>query len=232
LMRASVIQFMALTVEDARVRRRADQLAQAYLGLGRHGDGERHPDAVDANLVGTVLSVAVQDGDAEFFDKLTERLFASDDAMLRRQLLGALGSTKDEDLATRARGLSLDARLRVNEVMTPLGAQVSMEETRQGTWHWLAEHYDAFVGRIGPFRAGYLPYFARGFCAEDAKTRVAAFFTQPVDHQGEDGETQRVPRIQTLAGGPRNLAGSLEAIHICATRVEAQREGAQAFFSR
>jgi alanyl aminopeptidase len=232
LMRAAVIRFMALTVEDARVRRRANRLAQAYLGLGRHGDGERHPDAVDANLVGTVLAVAVQDGDAEFFDKLTERLFASDDAMLRRQLLGALGSTKDEELAGRARGLSLDARLRVNEVMTPLGAQVSMEETRQGTWRWLAAHYDAFVGRIGPFRAGYLPYFARGFCAEDAKTRVATFFTQPVDHQGEDGETHRVPRIETLAGGPRNLAGSLEAIHICATRVEAQRESAQAFFSR
>ncbi|NOY90673.1 MAG: M1 family metallopeptidase [Deltaproteobacteria bacterium] len=232
LMRAAVIRFMALTVEDAGVRRRADRLAQAYLGLGRRGDGQRHPEAVDANLVGTVLAVAVQDGDAAFFDALTERLFASDDALMRRQLLGALGSTKNEELAERARGLSLDARLRVNEVMTPLGAQISMPETREGTWRWLVDHYDAFVGRIGPYRAGYLPYFARSFCTEDAKQQVAAFFNQPVEHRGEDGETQRVPRIETLAGGPRNLAGSLEAIHLCATRVEAQRESAQAYFSR
>jgi len=231
LMRAAVIEFMAVTVEDTRVRRRADGLARAYLGLGRHGDGERHADAVDANLVGTVLSVAVQDGDAAFFDTLTERLFASDDALLRGQLLGALGSTKDEELAGRARDLSLDARLRVNEVFTPLGAQVSMEETRQPVWRWLASHYDAFVSRIGPFRAGYLPYFARGFCTEDAKDRVAAFFTSPVDHTDEHGEATRVPRIETLAGGPRNLAGTLEAIHVCAARVEAQRESAQSFFA-
>jgi len=231
LMRATVMDFMARTVEDPRVRVRADTLARAYLGLDRHGDGQLHADAVDANLVGTVLAVAVQDGDAAFFDQLTERFFASDDALLRGQLLGALGSTKDAELAGRARGLSLDARLRTNEVMTALGAQVSMEETRQDTWHWLADHYDAFVARIGPFRAGYLPHFARGFCSDEAKDRVAAFFTQPIDHQGEDGQMHRVPRIETLSGGPRNLAGTLEAIHICAARVEAQHESAQAYFS-
>jgi len=60
---------------------------------------------------------------------------------------------------------------------------------------------------------------------------VAAFFTQPVDHEDAAGQTERVPRIQTLAGGPRNLAGTLEAIHICAARVEAQRESAQSFFA-
>lgn len=234
LLRASVISHLAFMVEHPRVRRHAMRRAHAYLGYGPRGDGEIHPDAVDANLVATVLSVAVQDGDAAFFDHLMERFFATEDAMLRDHLIGALGSTKDPELAARALAMALDQRVRVNEMSDPLRAQMGMRETRDVAWQWLVDHFEAVVERVGHHRAGYLPYFARGFCDEAKSLSVATFFTLPVEVPAEEegGAATTLPRIDTLPGGPRNLASSLEGVRLCAARVEAQRESARAFFSR
>lgn len=232
LLRASVISHLAFTVEDTRIRRGAVRRAHAYLGYGPRGDGEVHADAVDANLVATVLSVAVQDGDAAFFDHLTERFFATEDAMQRDFMIGALGSTKDPELAARALAMALDQRVRLNEMSDPLRAQMGMRETRDVAWQWLVEHFEAVVERVGHHRAGYLPYFARGFCDQERSASIATFFTMPVEVPAEEegGSATTLPRIDTLPGGPRNLASSLESVRLCAARVEAQRESARAFF--
>jgi len=55
------------------------------------------------------------------------------------------------------------------------------------------------------------------FCSEERAAEVEAFFG---------------PRIEALPGGPRNLRGALEAIRLCAARVEAQRDSTLRFFAR
>jgi alanyl aminopeptidase len=211
LLREDVLGFLAFTAEDAQVRRQGERLGQAYVR-----DGEIHPDAVDSNVAGLALSIAVQEGDAAFFDQLTEMLFASTDATVRSRILSALGSAKDPTLAARARALSLDARLRVNEVTRPLWSQSEVDESREALWQWVVENFDALSSRIGPHSAGSLPWMAAGFCDEQHAAAVEEFFR---------------PRIDDLAGGPRNLAGAVEAIRLCAARVEAHREATTEFFS-
>jgi hypothetical protein len=60
-----------------------------------------------------------------------------------------------------------------------------------------------------------MPWLAASFC--DAE-RISAV------------ETFLEPRIHRIAGGPRNLAASLESIRLCAALVEAQQPGAVRFF--
>ena len=151
-----------------------------------------------------------------FFDHVLERFVESDDAMLRSQLLRALASTKDEGLAARARALALDPRVRVNEVWVPLGAQMGMPETREATWGFLQENFDALVERLES-SAGFLPRFAGAFCSEEQAEAVQGFFQ---------------PRIAELPGGPRNLLNTLEAVRLCAAKVEAQQESARSYFGR
>lgn len=213
LLRAKVISFLALTVEDPAVRREALRRGRAYVGFG--GDGEIHADAVDANLADTALAVAVQEGDAAFFDALLEKFFASTDATLRSRLLGALAQTRDPALSARVIALTIDERLRVNELFTPLMGQMRATETRAAAWSWVRDNFDSFVERAGPGRAGYLPHAAASFCSVERAGEVEAFF----------GE-----RIAALPGGPRNLATSLEGMGVCAARVEAQRESVEVFF--
>jgi alanyl aminopeptidase len=215
LLRENLLSFLAFTARSDRVRREAARRGRRYIGYG--GDGELHPDAVEPNLVGTALRVAVQEGDAELFDALFEKVLASDDALFRRRALTALASTHDPTLAARALSLSLDARLRVNEVTTPLRTQLSMPETRPAAWDWMREHFDEVFDRVATTRAGYAPWYLTGFCSEERAGEVEAFF---------EG------RIESLPGGPRNLRGALEAIRLCAARVEAQRESAAEFFEQ
>lgn len=217
ILRASVLGHLAGVARDPAVRREASRRARAYLGLdGREPTGNLDRSALDPNLVGMALAVAVQDGDAAFFDALLERFLASDDALLRGQLLGALASAKDPELAARARALALDARVRVNELWTPLGVQLGMPETRDAAWAFLQERFDDLAGRLEE-SAGSLPRLLGGACSRERADEIERFFA---------------PRVGELQGGPRNLATTLESIRLCAARVEAQQESAREFFAR
>jgi alanyl aminopeptidase len=215
LLRASVIGFLAQTARDPRIRREAARLGRAYVGYG--GDGEIHPEAVDPNLAGVVLEVAVQDSDAAFFDHVLAKLAATDDAAIRGVLLSALTSTESPELVPRALALSLDERLRGNEVLDPLWSLASARPTREAAWSWFTENFDAVAARVPEGRMGSSPWLAASFCSEADRARVSAFFG---------------PRIEAMPGGPRNLAGALEAIHLCTSVVGAQGESARAYLMR
>ena len=58
---------------------------------------------------------------------------------------------------------------------------------------------------------------ASGYCSESDARAVESFLK---------------PRIDALPGGPRNMAGTLEAIRLCAALAEHQGPSAQAFFDR
>lgn len=211
LLRAGVLSFLANTARDERTRREAAERGRRYLG-----EDAVQPDAVESNLVGLALGAAVQEGDAAFFDRLSARVLASDDALFRRLGLRALGSTRDPELGPRALALATDERLRVNEVTITVQRQLSMPETRPAAWTWLQANFDAVFSRVATTRAGYAPWSLTGFCSEERAREVETFF------EGRIGE---------LPGGPRNLRGALEAIRLCAARVEAQRESTSTFFS-
>ncbi|AKF09650.1 M1 family metallopeptidase [Sandaracinus amylolyticus] len=215
LLRRDVLGFMASVARDPRVRSEAARRGRAYLGAG--GDGAIHADAVAPDLAGIAAAVAVQEGDAALFDAVQTTLFATEDAVVRARLIAALSSTEDAALAARALDLGLDARLRVNEVLIPLSVQAEHDEGRERAWAWLVEHFDALSARIATTRAGATPWLFAGFCSRDDAERVRTFFE---------------PRIAGLAGGPRNLAGALEAIELCAARVQAQRASVEQAIAR
>lgn len=214
-LRGEVIGVMADLGRDRAVRRELTRLGRAYVGFG--SDARVHPDAADPEVVDWALVVAVQDGDRAFFDHVESLVFVSTDAAVRSRLLAALGSVTDPALAERARALSLDARLRINEVPRTLRAQSSRTETREALWGWLKDNFLAYVDRASPSRASGAPWMAAGMCSEAAAADVVGFF------QG---------RVAGLPGGPRELALASEAIRLCAARKAAQSASAEAFFAR
>ena len=214
LLRSRLVSFLGGVVKSRRIRREARRRAVAYLGY--RSDGELHPEALDQNLADVVLRFAVQDGDLEFFEAVLARFVASRDATVRQRLLGALSSVRDAGLAERVRALSLDERLRTNEIVRPLAVQMGMSETRDATWSWLRAHFDELAERLEPGRLGDLPWLTTGFCSAEKADEVEAFFGD---------------RIGELSGGPRNLAGAVEVVRLCAARAEHHRQSAAAFFS-
>jgi aminopeptidase N len=214
LLREAVIRFMVMDVRDREARARAARLGRAYAGYRT----KTKRNAVDPQIAGLVLATAVQESGEEFFDHLLIRLDSSADAAERNRILAALGHAEDPLLSTRALDLSLHPRLRVNELGQVLRGQFRNPRTRERAWEWLMEHSDALAARFGAAGGGALPWYAASLCSEEAAAEVQRFFE---------------PKVADKPGGPRNLAGAVEAVSLCAKRAGVIRPGVeQAFGSR
>jgi alanyl aminopeptidase len=206
LFRASLLDFLALDVEDPAVLGEAARLGRRLLGVDR--DRVRHPDAVPPDLANLVLEAAARTGGADVFDALVGELAQAEDAQLRQRLLNAIGGTRQPALIARALDLSLDPKLRKNERLTTLGQLLSATATRDVAWAWLTAHYDALTAMLPDRFGGRLPAMY-AVCDPQRAEAVRAFFT---------------PRVEQLTGGPRTLAQALETAQQCTARVEAQRD--------
>ena len=174
---------------------------QGRAALGLDGSGTVDLSRADADLLGTALSVAVQDGGKEVFEAAQKAFEASRDTRHRYALLGAVGSTKDPELATRARAYGLSDAVQLGEMGMLYSALMGERENRAATWQWMTEHYETFRKRLSPFAQGGLPgMFSGGRCDAAAASELETFFA---------------PRVKELVGGERGLRQTLERIRQC-----------------
>src|SRR5262249_39980431 len=145
------------------------------------------------------------------------KLDATQDEVVRGRLIGALSAPLRPELAARARELVLDNRLKVIEMLTPLGIQLQQPENRDAAWKYFNDHLDAIVARLPPGRARGLPWQGTVYCDRARADEVERIFA---------------PRIAKLEGGPRNLAGALEAMRLCAAKKDGQVESMKGFFKK
>jgi len=214
LLREAVIRFMVMDVRDRDASARAARLGRNYIGYHT----KANQDIVDPQLAGLVLAAAVQEGGEGLFDYLLELLETSSDAATRNRILSALGHAEDATLSARALDLALDARLRVNEISYVLRTQFQNPRTRDRAWQWFTGNFDELAARFGTSQLGGSPWYAASFCTDAAASEVQRFFE---------------PRVAELSGGPRNLAGAVEAISLCAEKADVHRPGVvRAFGSR
>jgi alanyl aminopeptidase len=171
---------------------------------------------VDPQLAGLVLATAVREDGEGIFDHLLDLLVSSTDAAVRTRILSALGHVEDPSLSARALGLTLDPRIRINEIRQLLRPQFHNPRTRERAWQWYTAHFDELGARYGRFQGGGAPWHAASFCTEEAAEEVRRFFE---------------PRVAELTGGPRNLAGAVEAISLCTEKVKVHGPGIERAFS-
>ena len=207
LLRSTLIGFFANTLEDEAVRARMNKAGRAVLGLD--GDGTLDLDAVAQDVRGTALGVALEEGGKAAFDAAEKHFRASQDAVLRSQLLGAMGGTLDETLNQRARALVFeDGLLRRNEIFSAVGGQAGDKATRPALRAWTDEHFEEIEARLSPAGAAVVQLYAAGMCSDADAAELEAKFTA---------------RMADVEGGPRELLQTLEGIRTCAAQVQARK---------
>ncbi|PCI33619.1 MAG: aminopeptidase [Alphaproteobacteria bacterium] len=200
-LRRSLVGHLAFTGKDAAIRAKLVTMATGYVGFGT--DGKIHPEKVDSNLKGQALVAGVEDLGPEFARHLLGLYLNSTDGSVRGGLLWAVAATKDAALGAEVRELVLTDKLRANEVGTALMGLMSNDGQREATWAWFQENFEAVLVRIPAFGQSRVPGIAGDYCSLEKRDEVKAFFT---------------PRVETIAGGPRALAQTLEGIALCAAK--------------
>ncbi len=208
LLRRDLAGFLGLVASDPAVRAEGARRGTQWF-TSPDGGG------VPSELAGAALAMMLRGADEATVDRVIARAIESDDAVLRFRLLGALGQSPLPLLAMKVLPLSVDARLRVNEVFTPIDSSLSRGEARETAFGWLTEHADAVFARISENGRAGTPWLGARFCRREDAERVRSFFG---------------PRIAALHGAQTQLDGALEAIAVCAAEREAQAAGlARAF---
>jgi alanyl aminopeptidase len=209
--RGSLVGFLALRAADEEVLSRAAQLGQRYLG----DDGKLHPEAVDVNLVGPALMAAAVRGDAKLFDLMLDRFEHSSAAVVRANLLFGFAAFRDPELASRARSLTFDSRLRTDERTWIIVSQLRAAETHADAWKWIQAHGAEVFRAIPPDHVDYVVAAAAGCSAGEAAGLEALRST-----------------VAELPGGAYGIEKAAEATRRCAALVAAQRPEADAFFQK
>ena len=206
LLRSSLIGFF-VDAKDLAVRAELGKLGRAVLGLG--DGGQLKADAAPRDVRGMALAVVVRDDGVAAFELAEKHLRASQDAVLRGQLLGALGSARDPALAARARALVLEkGLLRRNEIYAILGSQIDEDALRPSVRQWLDVHFDELEARVAPGGANLAGLYAAQMCSAEEATMLESKFSE---------------RLRTLEGGPLELKQAGEAVRLCAAQKQARR---------
>lgn len=201
-LQAALVEFLADTARQSSLRAELVKMAIAYSGYG--GDGNVHPAAANPIIIGTALGVGVDELGNDFVDHLQALALGSTDAVVRGRALTAIGKTKDPQKAAEVRELVFSEELRDNEIYNILFAQVFMPETRDATWLWFQQNIDRVLARMPQPSWGRITVIGSAFCDTEKQAEVQAFFAE---------------RINTMTGGPRNLAKTLEGIDLCVAKV-------------
>lgn len=215
LFRRDLLTFLARVGRHPEVRRELARLGRAYIG--HEGDNLIHPEVLDTNLTRLALGVAVQEGDAEFFNAVVKHLSIATDPVVRRLLRAGLAQATEPNLAERVRNLTLSDSIHTHQKYRLLRRHFRLPENHKSGLKWLRENLRALLEKIPSDHGGSLVWVTASFCSTDEAASVQQLFGH---------------RINTLPGGPRNLEGTLETINQCTALRRAQQESARSYFDR
>jgi alanyl aminopeptidase len=202
-LRQKLVSFLALIANQTELRQALIKNAIGYVGY--QSGNQRNMDGIDQNTITTALKVAVNELGRPFLDTLQTHLLESRDATFRKQILSALGSATDEELAREAREWILSPKIRDNEWYSILYSQLARSETRDAAWNWVKQYFNRLIERMPNWRRGQVARTGRYFCSVERRKEVETFFAD---------------KIKDLEGGPRSLANTLEAIDLCVASVK------------
>ena len=198
-LRPRLASFLGLDARDPGVLREGARLGAAYLSGG----------ALPPELIAPCVAMHLRGADEAAARAVIDRAAGSDDALVRGALLAALGESPLPVLQSVVLPLTLDPRVRVNEVMHPLRAALARADVRGEVFGWFTAHADAVLGRVGEGGRAGAPWLAARFCTAEDRARAEGFFA---------------PRAAAIAGSAGQLRGALEAIDVCVAERAAQRE--------
>jgi cytosol alanyl aminopeptidase len=208
LVRPLVLSMAGREGKDPAVRKEALTLGTAWLTDRK---------AIHADVIDTALAVAIDEGGAEFYDKVLAAAKAEKDRRDRVRMISALTSARNPALVSRGLPLTLTADFDPRESISFMWGATSDYRTRPLAFAFVKENFDALVARLPKDAGASLPFVASSFCDLKIRSESEAFFTG---------------RSTKYTGGPRNLAQSLEYIDLCVAYRARQQASAAAFIEK
>ena len=201
-MRQVIVPLVASVGADMTLRSEARTLALAWLSgdRGRMGAGYRG-----------ILETAAQAGDAALFDAFVAALAQARNSATRIDIHIALGHFRDPALLQRAFDLALADGQDLREARETYDGASDEPDNAPALLRFVSQRIDELARRQPEDAVGRMPRLHAQLCTAQDRAALVVLY--------ED-------RVAKVAGGPRNLAQTVEAIDICIAGRKLQ-EGAE-----
>jgi len=205
LLRPLVLSAAGLLGDDPELGRLAGERARQWLEGGK---------AVDPELAGVVLSLAVRHGDRALFERLQAEALATRDRARRDEILAALGAVRDPEWLGQGLRLLLSDQLDPGEAYRVTSLAGAQPRSRVLVLTFVKENFDALAKRLPRDAVARLPFLGVHSCDEHARADLASFFG---------------PRTASFPGGTPYLGQAVERVDQCIALAKAQGASLAAF---
>jgi alanyl aminopeptidase len=215
LLRASLIELLALSLDDPATRARLRYQALRYLGYETGAAPD--PAALDPDLLKTALIVAVQDSAPALVEFLIEDIRGSVDARRRQAAVKALAHAVDPEAIRRSREFAYSGELRGNEFQTWARYQLN-PDSRDQNWPWLKSGLPQYMAAASARARRDAPlYFSQGLCSQDDARHLRRMFAEIADDYPVN---------------PRKLNQAVETVELCAALKATQAAAVRDYFEQ
>ena len=205
LSRPGLVRMVAVQGQEPTLRKQGLALAKAWLNDRK---------AVHPDLVGAVLGIAADTGDAELHAALLAAAKTEVDRADRGRIINALSGYRDPEVVKSHLSVALDKDLDAREGMGVLWGAAFDYRTRALAFDFLKTNWDAIVARLPEDSAGNLVWMGASACDLKTRDEVKAYF---------DGRSTK------YLGGPREFEQAMEGIDLCIAWRARHRESAERF---
>ena len=136
----------------------------------------QNPTSVDGTISGSAFTVAAENGDKEFYDRLTSALAGAKTSDEYNHYLYALAAFREPDLLERTIALVDQGRVRQQDYPRFFGALLSNPASRQSAWKYLKNHWQDLAQKVTSFGGAGAVSALGNSCSAEMRDDVKQFF--------------------------------------------------------
>jgi aminopeptidase N len=190
--RATLLELVGITGNDAGVQRTAREMAIAYIAK---------PDSLPGTLVPTILRVGASAGDVALYDQYvaqTQKLAGQPEEYYR--FLNALPWFRDPALVRRTLELALSPAVRTQDTGSLVGSLISRAWSQRAAWAFTKTQWPALTKKLGTFQGIPTIIGSLGsMCSMEEAQEVREFFDKNPVPSATRGLAQSIERIESCA---------------------------------
>jgi aminopeptidase N len=190
--RAALFELVGATGNDSELRRRAQELAAAYI---------ESPASLPGTLVPIVLRAAALEGDAALYDRYIAQLQkVTGQPEEYYRFFNALPWFRDPALVQRTLAFAVSPAVRTQDTATLIAGLMSSPATQDAAWAFTKAQWPTLVQKLGTFQGIPTIVTSLGaFCSAERAREVREFFAKNPVPSAARGLAQAIERIEACA---------------------------------
>lgn len=171
----------------------------------------QNPGSVDGTISGSAFTVAAENGDQAFYDRLASAFGNAKTSDEYNHYLYALAAFRDPALVQRTISLVDQGRVRQQDYPRFFGALLSNPASRDSAWKYLKDHWEDLAQKVTSFGGAGAVSALGNSCSAEMRDDIKQFFANHAAPGAQRAVQQSMERINSCIDFQRTQGSSFQS---------------------